>query len=167
MNRFPVPLLFGLGFAACAGGMGFALFVQYGLGYEPCPLCVAQRVAMIGAGLVFLIGMLHAPKARGQWGYAIGAALAAGSGMAIAARHVWIQNLPADQVPSCGPTVEYLLDMLPFTEALMTILRGDGNCAIVDVAFLGISLPGWTLVAFTGMTLYALAIPFLVRKEPA
>lgn len=167
MNRFPARLLFALGFAACAGAMSFALFVEYGLGYEPCPLCVVQRVAMIAAGVVFLLGTLHAPRGAGRWIYAGGAALAAGAGAGVAGRHVWLQSLPADQVPACGPTLDYLMDMLPFTEVLMTVLRGDGNCAIVDAAFLGISLPGWTLIAFIGLTLYALAVPFLARKEPA
>lgn len=168
MNRYSFRLLFGLGTAACAGAMAFALYLQYFNGLDPCPLCVVQRVAMIATGVVFLAGTLHAPAAvAGRWAYAGGVVLTAGFGVGVAARHVWLQNLPPDQVPACGPTLEYLMDMLPFTEVLMTLLRGDGNCALIDAQFLGISLPGWTLVAFAGMTLYALAVPLAARKENA
>jgi disulfide bond formation protein DsbB len=161
--------LFGLGFLACAFAMLFAAgYVQRVLGLEPCPLCVLQRVAMVGAGASFLIGAILAPRgAAGRWSLAGLTALVATAGIGVAGRHVWLQNLPADQVPACGPTLDYLLDVLPFTEVLATVLRGDGNCALVDAQWLGISLPGWTLVAFVGLALLALAAPLLARKEPA
>lgn len=169
MNRLPIRWVFALGAAACAFAMLFAAgYVQRVLGLEPCPLCVLQRVAMIGTGAVFLIAAILAPASRGgRWAFAGLAAAIAAAGAGIAGRHVWLQNLPADQVPACGPTLDYLLDMLPFTEVLMTVLRGDGNCAVVDAQFLGISLPGWTGIAFVGLFLYALAAPLIARKEAA
>lgn len=145
--------------------MVFALYLEYFRGFEPCPMCVFQRVAMIAAGLIFLAGALHGPKAGGRWAYGGLAALAAGAGAGISGRHVWLQNLPPDQVPACGPTLDYLVDILPFTEVLMTVLRGDGNCAIIDASFLGISLPAWTLITFMGLTVFALSCPILARKE--
>ena len=69
-------------------------------------------------------------------------------------------------MPACGPTLEYLMDMLPFTEVVATVLRGDGNCALIDWTFLGVSLPGWSLVAFIGLALLALAAPVAARREP-
>ncbi len=166
MSSVRIRQMFALGFIACAGAMVFALYLQHFRGLEPCPMCVFQRVAMIAAGLVFLAGAVHAPKAGGRWAYSVIAALFAGAGAGIAGRHVWLQNLPADQVPACGPTLDYLVDMLPFTEVLMTVLRGDGNCAIIDAAFLGISLPVWTMITFIGLSLYALLIPVLSRLPP-
>jgi len=166
MNRVSVRWLFALGFAACAGGMAFALYLENFRGLDPCPMCVFQRIAMVAAGLAFLAGAIHAPKHGGRWIYAGLAALASAAGAAIAGRHVWLQNLPPDQVPACGPTLEYLLDMLPVSEVVATILRGDGNCAKIDAAWLGLSLPTWTFVAFIGLTLYALAAPLIARKEP-
>ena len=149
---------------ACVVAMAFALYLEHFRGLEPCPMCVFQRVAMIAAGLIFLAGALHGPKAGGRWAYGIPAALAAGAGAGMAGRHVWLQSLPPDQVPACGPTLDYLVDMLPFTEVLMTVLRGDGNCAVIDAAFLGISLPAWTMIAFVGLALYALLIPVSYNK---
>jgi disulfide bond formation protein DsbB len=166
MSPFTFRQIFGAGFLACAGGMAFVLYLQHYEGLEPCPMCVFQRVAMVAAGLVFLAGALHAPRGRGRWAYAVLATLPAGAGAGIAGRHVWLQGLPPDQVPACGPTLQYLMDMLPFTEVVTTILRGDGNCAVIDWSLLGLSLPGWALVAFGGLVLVALAAPLVARKEP-
>lgn len=166
MTPFTFRQLFFLGLAACIGCMAFVVvYIQHVLGLEPCPLCVAQRVAMIATAVVFLAGALHAPRAQGRWFYAALALLTAAAGAGIAGRHVWLQSLPPDQVPACGPTLEYLMEMLPFTEVVRTLLRGDGNCAIIDWTFLGLSLPGWSLVGFTGLALFALAAPVLSRKE--
>ena len=140
---------FALGLIACVGGMAFVLYLEHFRGLEPCPMCVFQRVAMVAAGLVFLVGTLHGPRgAAGRWTYAALAALASVAGAGVAGRHVWLQSLPPDQVPACGPTLEYLMGMLPFTEVVRTILRGDGNCAVIDWTFLGLSMPAWVLIWF-------------------
>lgn len=152
-----------LGFAACAGGMGFALFLQYVGGLEPCPMCVFQRVAMIASGLVFLLAAVHGPTGWGQWVYSGLAGLAAVCGAVIAGRHVWLQGLPPDRVPACGPPLDYLMESFPFLEVVSMILKGDGNCAKIDAAWLGLSLPGWTLVAFVGLALWATLMPVLAR----
>ena len=142
------------GCAAVAGLIGYALFAQYVLGLEACPLCIFQRVAFIAGGAVFLAAGLHAPRNARLYGLA---ALAAnGVGAAIAARHVHIQNLPADQVPACGPGLDYLLDAFPLMDALALVLTGSGECAEVVWSFLGLSMPGWALVWF--VLLGALAI---------
>lgn len=158
------PLQF-LGFLACVMGLGFALYLEHFQGLEPCPMCIFQRVAMLATGLVFLLAALHGPRggfARGV--YALLALSASGAGAFVAGRHVWLQSLPPDQVPACGPTLDYLMDVMPFAEVLATVLRGDGNCAVIDAAWLGISLPGWTLIAFMGFALYAIAVPILARQ---
>ncbi|SFF33004.1 Thiol:disulfide interchange protein DsbB [Fontimonas thermophila] len=151
------------GFLACVIGMAFALYLEHFRGYEPCPMCIFQRVAMMAAGVVFLVAAVHAPKRAGRWVYAVLAALACGIGAAIAGRHVWLQSLPPDQVPACGPTLDYLLDMLPVMDVVTMVLKGDGNCAKIDAQWWGISLPGWTLIAFIGLALYALAMPVAAR----
>lgn len=163
LNNFRLLAL--LGFLGCIGGLGFALYLEHFRGYEPCPFCIFQRVAMLAAGLVFLLAALHGPRAWGRWVYAGGATIASGVGIGIAARHVWLQSLPEDQVPACGPTLQYLMDMLPLQEVVATVLRGDGNCTKIDAAWLGISLPGWTLVAFVGFAAYALLMPVLARRR--
>ncbi|WP_420465397.1 disulfide bond formation protein B [Panacagrimonas sp.] len=157
-----------LGFVACVGGLAFALYLQHFKGFDPCPMCIFQRVAMAGAGLAFLLGALYNPKAWGRWVYALLADLAALIGALIAGRHVWLQGLPADQVPACGPTLDYLLGMMPVMEVVQMVLKGDGNCAKIDAAWLGLSLPMWTLIAFVGLSLWAVLsvlLPLILQRR--
>tara|TARA_A200000113_G_C8597525_1_gene268149 strand:- start:23 stop:409 length:387 start_codon:yes stop_codon:yes gene_type:complete len=68
------------------------------------------------------------------------------SGAASATRHLYLQSLPADQVPTCGPDLAYLIDKSYFADALRMMLIGDGNCAEVMWTLAGISIPGWVLI---------------------
>jgi hypothetical protein len=77
-----------LGFLVCAGLMGWALWLQYGLDLEPCPLCVFQRIAVIATGVVFLIAAAHNPGRVGAAVYAGFTVLISGTGAALAAWHV-------------------------------------------------------------------------------
>ena len=158
-------LLSFLGFLGCVGGLAFALYLQHFKGYEPCPMCIFQRVAMAVSGVFFLLGALHGPKGGARWIYASLAGLGAIGGAVIAARHVWLQNLPADQVPACGPTLDYLLQEmgLPVLEVVQMILKGDGNCAKIDAQWLGLSLPMWTMIAFIGLLVWAFLTVVLSR----
>jgi disulfide bond formation protein DsbB len=131
--------------------MGIALFMEHAMGLEPCPLCILQRVMVIVTGLVTLVAALHHPGVRGIRVYAIGAILAAVLGAALAVRQLWLQSLPKDQVPACGPGLDYLMEVLPLTEVLNMILTGDGSCAEIAWTLFGISIPGWTLVGFIGL----------------
>jgi disulfide bond formation protein DsbB len=140
--------VFFAGFAFCAGLIAVALFLQHVQGLEPCPLCVSQRIAFITAGTVFLAAALHNPGRFGLRVYAVLGFLASLAGAGIAARHVWLQHLPPEEVPACGPGVEYMLRNFPFAETLKFMLSGTGDCAKVDWTLLGLSIPGWTLISF-------------------
>lgn len=134
------------GFVACAALLAFALYSQFALGLLPCPLCIFQRVAFAALGLVFLAAALHAPKrAGGRRAWGVLALVAAGIGAAIAARHVWLQNLPADQVPACGPGLDWMVQTMPVAGVLREVFTGSGECANVDWSFLGLSMPAWSL----------------------
>jgi disulfide bond formation protein DsbB len=142
------------GFAACAGLMSFALYAQYQLYLDPCPLCVFQRMAVIAVGIIFLIAAIHNPTGWVGRVYALLIGFVAADGAAVAGRHVWIQNLPPDEVPSCGPGFNYIMESFPLTEALSMIFQGSGECAEVYWQFLGLSMPGWTLVWFVGLGVF-------------
>ena len=139
------------GFVVCAGLMAFALYAQYQLLLEPCPLCVFQRMAVIGLGLFFLLAAIHNPGGRGSRVYALLIAVVATAGSVVAGRHVWLQHLPPDQVPSCGPGFDYIMESLPLAEALGLIFRGSGECADIDWLFMGLSMPAWTLTCIVGL----------------
>jgi len=105
----------------------------------------------VSAGLVCLLGAVLGTRAGARRAAGVLVPLLCLAGAGFAGRHVWLQSLPADQVPACGPSVDYLLDNFPLVEALEILLRGNGNCAEVDWTLLGLSIPGWTLLAFIGI----------------
>lgn len=153
----PTPrALNGLAFLACLVAMGGALYLQYQVGLEPCPLCIFQRVGVIACAVLLLIAFLHGPKTIGLRVYAALTALAALTGGGIAIRQLWLQQLPPDQVPLCGPGLNYMLDVFPLHEVLAKVLSGSGECAEVTWRFLGLSLAGWSLVVFIGLLAVAL-----------
>ena len=151
-----------LGFVVCAALMAWAFWLQYGEGIEPCPLCMFQRVCVTAVGLVFLIAAVHNPRRGGAAFYAVLTLMLAGAGAGFAARQVWLQALPKDQVPSCGMGLSYMMGTLPFTDVVRRVLEGSGECAEKGWVFLGLSIAGWTLVFFVSMIAAAIA---LIRRE--
>lgn len=136
--------------------MLFALWLQHYQHLEPCPLCIFQRVAMMAIGLAALIAFLHGPAtALGRRLYAGLTLLAALAGAGIAGRHVWLQHLPPEDVPACGPGLDYWMDTFPLQDVVMKVFKGSGECAKVDWVLLGLSLPTWTLLAFLGFAVVA------------
>ena len=139
------------GFLTCAGMMGFALYAQHVLLLDPCPLCIIQRVATISLGLVFLIAAVHNPGNVGSKIYGVLVTLAAGFGVGVASWHVRLQNMPADDIPSCGPGFEYIVDNFPLSDALGMIFQGSGECAEVVWRLLGLSMPTWVIIGMGGL----------------
>ena len=139
------------GFLWCAGLMAYALFVQYGLHEDPCPLCILQRVAVIAVGAVFLVAWLHHPRVSGARVYGVIVLLAALAGVFVAAKHVWIINQPPGSVAECGASLDYMMDVLPLHEVLAKVLSGSGECAKVSWRFLGFSMPFWVLLNLLGL----------------
>ena len=151
------PLFLGA-FLTCVALIATALTMQYALKLEPCPLCVIQRLLVIALGGVSLVAALHDPGLMGRRVYGALVVVFGVLGMMVAGRHVWLQSLPADQVPECGPGLEYLLDAFPLAEALSLVFRGSGECAEVQWVFLGLTIPGWTLVIFTAFTVFGVLL---------
>ena len=133
--------------------LGFGYYLQYVEGLEPCPLCITQRFFLFTSGGLGLIALLHNPSALGTKLYAAIGALLAGAGAGFASRQLYLQSLPADQAPACGPSIDFIFQTFPLTDALGILLRGDGNCAEVAWRFLGLSIPGWTVITFSCLAL--------------
>lgn len=139
------------GLIACMGMMAFALFAQHVLLLDPCPLCIFQRVAVIFLGTVFLAAALHNTHGVGRWIYAVLVGFGAGAGLAVAGWHVRLQNLPADEVPSCGPGLDYMVENFPLADALRMVFEGSGECADIAWEFLGLSMPAWVALLLLGL----------------
>ncbi len=146
------------GVVVCIGLLAFALYLQYVEQQEPCPLCILQRIAFFAMMTVFVIAALHGPRRRAAFVYSTIAFLFAAAGAAVASRQVWLQHLPADKVPACGPGLEYMLEQFPLSEALGKVLAGSGECAEVGWTFLGLSIAGWSLVWFVLLGAFAIVI---------
>jgi len=145
-----------LGFVACCGLMLYALYAQEFLNLPPCPLCVFQRVAVIGAGVLFLLAGLHNPARKGRAAYAALIALVSLTGAGVAARHIWLQNLPPEDVPACGPGLDFMLGTFPILEVFQMVFTGSGECAEISWVFLGLSMPAWVLIACLALAIYAI-----------
>ena len=125
----------------------YALYAERVLGFEPCPLCIFQRVGVAALGLMFLIAGLHDPAGiRGVRLYGVLIGIAAAFPAYVAGRHVYIQSLPQGSVPSCGASLDYMLDVFPLATVLRKVLFGAGECQKIDWTFLGLSMPGWVLL---------------------
>lgn len=125
------------------------LFVQFVLKIEPCPLCIFQRFAIIGAGIVFLLASLHNPKSLGIKLYALLSLIFAIVGVVLSSRHIWLQNAPISKLPNCGgASLDYMLKVLPLNEIVKEVFNGSGDCIKKDAAIFGLSMPIWSLSAF-------------------
>ena len=136
--------------------MAYALYAEHVLFLMPCPLCVFQRMAVIALGISFAIAALHNPSGHGRYFYTALVAVTAGAGVGVAGRHVWLQNLPADKVPSCGPGFDYIIDSFPLADALKLIFTGSGECASVDWQFLGLSMPTWVVISVSVLGVFGI-----------
>lgn len=136
---------------AVVGALLFgAMVMEHLFTMVPCPLCLMQRIWFFLVGLFAFVGLLHNPR----WGiYPLLSIVAAVVGAGFAIRQLYLQSLPADQVPACGPDINYMIDAFPLGEVLAAMTRGTGDCAAVTWSFLGLSLPGWALVGFAALVL--------------
>ncbi len=136
--------------------LGYGYYLQFVDGLEPCPLCIFQRIAYFAVITIAFIGLLHGPKVIWLKIYDSLIALSAITGGAIAARQVWLQHLPPDKVPECGPGLDFMLEVFPLPETLKMVLSGSGECAEVDWTFLTLSIAEWSLLCFSVFTIAVL-----------
>ena len=154
-----------LGFAVCAGLLGYAYYAQFVLHLEPCPLCIFQRVGVFAIGLVFLIAAVHDPVGWARRVYASLLVLAALATIGVAIRHLYIQSMPEGSVPACGASLDFMLKVFSLSEVLVKVLTGSGECAKVTWTFLGLAMPAWVLIAAFALGAYGAWIN-LRRQAP-
>jgi disulfide bond formation protein DsbB len=150
---------------ACAGLLGFGYYLQYLQGLDPCPLCLVQRGFFYAVMGTAILAAAHGPRGWGRTIYGGIAALFAAGGFAAAARQVWLQHLPPERVPQCGPDLYFMLENFPLSRTLQTLIKGTGECAVVDWTFLGLSIAEWSLGCFAALFCYALWLAFSSRSR--
>jgi disulfide bond formation protein DsbB len=157
---------FWFGLVSSLGLLAVAYFYfEKQLGLAPCPLCMFQRACLAGIAVVCVFGILLRPKFGFGKLFALLNSLFAGLGLAIAGRQVWLQSLPEDRIPECGPDLQFMLDAFPLMEVISTVLQGSGECAEVQWQFLSLSMPAWMVIIFAMMLLVSLKHLFKGRKR--
>lgn len=142
--------------AACVAMLAFGLYLQHGLGLEPCPMCIVQRYALIGVGV--LAGLTAFAKSRGLLVTGSGLmVLMAGFGAFVAARQSFLQWYPPE-VASCGRDFYGMIETFPLKRAIPMIFKGSGDCTKIDWTFLGGSIANWSFVCFVAMGLVGLTL---------
>jgi disulfide bond formation protein DsbB len=149
-----------VGFIVCALLMAYALYAQYVMHLEPCPLCIFQRIAVMAVGVVFLLAALQNPKLTGARIYGVLIFIAALAGMAVSARHIWIQAQPPGTVAACGASLDYLIQIMSVTEVIGKVFAGSGECARIEWRLLGLSMPWWVLFALIALLIWAAIVNF-------
>lgn len=140
------------GIIVCVASLLFAvLYLERTLFLDPCPLCILDRVVIVALGVVFLIALVHNPRSFFAKIYGLISIIICFIGIGLASRHIWLQNLPKDQVPECGPDLYFMLETLPFFDVIKKTLSGSGSCADVSWTFAGLTIPEQTLILFVGL----------------
>lgn len=134
--------------------MAFAVFYLQGVLYlAPCPLCTVDRGLFLLIALVSVVSLIHGPQGTFLWIYTTLSSAFALMGIAVGIRHIWLQNLPADKVPECGPDLAYMLEVFPMMDVIERLFTGAGQCAEVSWTFYGVTLPQLTLLLFVALML--------------
>jgi disulfide bond formation protein DsbB len=154
-----------LGFVICVASMLFAVFyLERILFLDPCPLCILDRVVIMSLAAFFLLALLIGPKTIFARIIGLLCILLSIVGVGLASRHIWLQNLPKDQVPECGPDLYFMLDTLPLFETLKKTLTGSGSCADVSWEFAGLTIPEQTLILFVFLLILSVIQTVRPRK---
>ena len=133
--------------ATCGGLLFGALIIEHAFDMPPCPLCLMQRIWFFLAAVTAYAGIAHNPR----WGiYPLLTFICCGIGGGFAIRQLWLQSLPADQVPACGPGLDYMFEVFPLSDVLIAMTQGTGDCAEPDIVA-GLPLPVWALAGFVGI----------------
>jgi disulfide bond formation protein DsbB len=156
-----------LGFGACVALLAYALFAQFVLKLDPCPLCIFQRIGTAALGLVFLIAALHHPRGWGTRVYAVLIAIAALATIGVAARHLYVQHLPPGTLPSCGAPLSVLMKYMSPGALIAKVLSGSGECSEVTWRFLGLAMPAWVLICALILGAFGVAANSLAPQSSA
>jgi disulfide bond formation protein DsbB len=148
---------------ACVGLLGFGAYLQHVVGLEPCPMCIVQRYAMTGIGLVAVVAVFGHKGWLGWVMTTLGTGLALG-GAFVAARQSWLQWYPPETL-SCGRDFYGMVESFPLQRAIPMIFRGGGDCTKIDWTFLGGSIANWSFVAFVAMAVWMLVFAFLHKQN--
>jgi disulfide bond formation protein DsbB len=144
--------------AACIAMLAFGLYLQHGVGLEPCPMCIVQRYALVLVAVVAGITAFASRKALLVTGTGVMVVLS-GLGAFVAARQSFLQWYPPE-IASCGRDLYGMIETFPLKRAIPMIFKGSGDCTKIDWTFLGLSIANWSFVCFVVIALLGLVLVF-------
>lgn len=147
-TTFSHRVIYGIGFLLIVAILGSAFYLEYVKGVDPCPLCLLQRFCMIVLGIIFFFGALIPFKKIGKCSIGILGFLISGCGITLATRQIWLQHAPSSQSIDCGASLQYLLHVLPWDQAIAHVFMGSAECSEVAWRFLGFSISEWSWLWF-------------------
>ena len=156
--------MFTLLFLACIAIIAYALYLQHYKDLDPCPWCIAQRLDYIAIGLVALIAALWRPAGVGIAVFSFLIALLAIAGGAAATYHIYLQSDPERANACTGSVLEKMLDASRLGKMIPPLLQYDGPCTLKPWSMLGLSVPEWSLLGFILVLIWAIVLPFAVRR---
>lgn len=165
--HFPIRALTLVASIGCILAVLVAAYIEPFASMNPCPMCMMQRALYLATGAIGIVCFFTFGVAVFGRLLAALAAASAFTGMGVAIRQVWLQHLPADQVPACGPGLEYMIEVFPMLEVIKMSLMGTGDCAEIQWQWLGLSIPGWSILLFAGTGLVMLAAALKKRDKAA
>ena len=139
-----------------------SFYFQYVKGLQPCPLCLMQRFCIFMLLMFGLMGLTLSTLKRARL-VAVLQIVFAVAGVFFASRQLWLQSLPAGQTPACMPGLDVLIHYFPWQDVLRALVWGAGDCAEINWQWLGLSMPGWSLLYFLFMLVIS-ALLFLRLK---
>lgn len=149
--------------AVCVALLAFGLYLQHGVGLEPCPMCIVQRYALVLIALLAALTAFMGRRSLQMTGAAV-LVLLAGGGAFVAARQSWLQWYPPE-FASCGRDFYGMIETFPLKRAIPLIFKGSGDCSKVDWTFLGLSIANWSFLCFVAIGLLMLALLLVSRRK--
>ena len=143
--------------------LGYAAYSMKVLGLEPCTLCITQQFFYCLIGLSSFAAFFHNPVTSTSRVYSFFISLFSLAGIWISGRQIWLQGLPEDEIPLCGPPLEYIIDVFPFADVINALFMGDGNCAEISWQFLGLSMAAWSFIWF--FIILSLSITIYIKSK--
>ena len=154
------------GLLACVSSLLFAIIYLEGILYlDPCPLCILDRMVLVALAFIFALALIHNPGPLFSRIYGLLSTVFSLTGIGLASRHIWLQGLPIDRAPACGPDLYFMLETLPVLEVVKNIFTGLGSCAEVDWTFAGLTIPQQTLILFAGLLLLSVVLTLKPQKS--
>lgn len=123
-----------------------ALYFQYGMGLEPCIMCIYQRTAVFGVLVASLIPLLSNNLITRLLGF-IGWGVSAIWGLLIAIEHVDIQTALNPFFATCE-IVPNFPAFMPLHEWIPSIFAATGDCGNIDWQLMDMSMPQWMIAIF-------------------